>query len=401
MKRERISEFEDLLSLWKGKEQEFIYFSDINNAMTTRGWYTRKTVRRLEEMQRQRIIEKSKKGEKGARARYRPTLLAMEFDANKFFEQIRASTTKTGQFFKENESLLVYGIPTKDRLNETERDVLDHSLDKIEDAFENLFRLKQSIKNRGTTSSLTDSSLLKSLVLDRIAERFRDMVFTEAEIRAADQHRKGESDGIVKLLIETAKKHNIPLSRSDNWVELERKIIEAERLDDSASIYSPKSDQDADLAIMKTLHPQNIAKFELDPFGQLQKLIDSWQPANYDMKKGISVATNRPFDEADLYYIALAFERQMVFDFHESALTVKSIRALADWSMLTLKLGAENHERLIRCIYHFWKEGQKPRPKRTEVDLSLNLVFSRLLKHRLRELHQRSWQLLRPGFQQQ
>lgn len=72
-KQKWVSEFGDILTLWKGKEERDLTFSEINEAMAKKGWYPRKVIRRLDEMVKQRLLEKSKNGRKGAQARFKPT----------------------------------------------------------------------------------------------------------------------------------------------------------------------------------------------------------------------------------------------------------------------------------------------------------------------------------------
>lgn len=363
MKQEWITEFGEILQLWKGKEEQYLIFSDIKNEMTKKGWYDRKVIRRLDEMISQRLIEKSKKGKKGAQALYKPTILAREFDANSFFERIRQSSTKKGLFLKEEESLLVYGIPSRDKMTNLESSVLDHALGQIEDAFEKLFQLKQSIKAREAIGQPMDEELLIDFVKEKIASRLGNMIYTEAELKLSEEVRKEEIHGLAEMMIETAKKSNITYADSIEIITEEKRLMDRDSPRVETPIYVPKEGYDADLAIMKTLSPNRLAEFELDPFGQLQKLIESWEPADFDKKEGHYVARNPPyFDDADIFYIAEAFVRHMTpapaFLSSKEWLTVAQIEKLADCGWLTLKLGAETHQKLIRCIYHFWKEHQ-------------------------------------------
>jgi len=64
-------EYNSILSLWKGKEKEALCFSEIATAMTKKGWYSKKVNRRLDEMVKQHILEKEKKGIRGAASHYR------------------------------------------------------------------------------------------------------------------------------------------------------------------------------------------------------------------------------------------------------------------------------------------------------------------------------------------
>ncbi|NLD66572.1 MAG: hypothetical protein GX648_08380 [Crenarchaeota archaeon] len=351
------------MSLWKGKEEQYLTFTEINIEMAKKGWYVRKVIRRLEEMLKQRLVEKTKNGRKGAQARYKPTVSAHEFDANSFFERIRQASIKTGLFFKKEASLFVYGMPSKEKLTNLECLVLDHALGKIEDAFEKLFLLKQSINARETNGQAMDEELLVDFVKENIAERFGNMIYTEAELKLSEETRKGEFHGLAQMMIRTAEKSNVIYGDSDEIIEEEKRLLIRDSARLERPIYVPKVGYDADLAIMKTLSPNRLAEFELDPFGQLQKLIESWEPTNFDKKEGRYVARNQPFfDDADLYYIAEAFVRHMTpapaLPSSQEWLTVAQIDKLADCGWLTLKLGAENHEKLIRCIYHFWKEHQ-------------------------------------------
>ncbi len=392
MKPEWVAEFGEMLSLWKGKEKEYLTYSEIKDEMAKKGWYVRKVIRRLDEMIKQRLIEKSKNGRKGAQARYKPTVLAHEFDENSFFERIRQSSTKTGLFLKEEESLLVYGIPSREKLTNLESSVLDHALGQIEDAFKKLFLLKQSIKARESVGQAMDQELLVDFVKEKIAKRLGNMIYTEAELKLSEEAHKGEFHGLAEMLIEAAKKSNITYGDSEEIIEEEKRRIDRDSPRLETPVYVPKDGYDADLAIMKTLPPHRLAEFELDPFGQLQKLIESWEPGDFDKTMvwqdqvsgethiGGWVARNPPFfDDADLYYIAEAFVRHMTpapaLSSSQEWLTVSQIDKVADCGWLTLKLGAENHEKLTRCIYHFWKEHQadvKAKQKAEEAWLKLS-----------------------------
>ena len=178
MEKDRKEEFNEILSLWKeeaGQEEKFLHFAEIRDKMLKKNilkepkkWYEKKVQRRLNEMCGKNILEKKKNGPRGAEALYRPTFEAEEFDANHFFEDIRESSKRKGLVLKENESLLVYGIPSRENLTSLESSVLDHTLSQIEDAFDKLVLLKQSIKARKAVGQTVDEELLALFVKENI-----------------------------------------------------------------------------------------------------------------------------------------------------------------------------------------------------------------------------------------
>jgi hypothetical protein len=116
-----------------------------------------------------------------------------------------------------------------------------------------------------------------------------------------------------------------------------------------SSLYAPVGG-DGDLAIIKILPKYYLAEYMLNPYSQLKKLVNSWKKYHFGEKQ-------RCFDDVDLFYLARAFVIQM--SPRDSSLTLKQIEQLAGWKKLTLELGSiDNHEKLIRCIYHFFEEHQ-------------------------------------------
>jgi hypothetical protein len=382
MMKDRKDEFSEILSLWKGQEAEFIQYAVIRDKMLKKNtlkdpkkWYEKKVQRRLEEMRKQQIIERKKNGLKGAEAFYKPTFEAKEFDANHFFEEIRESSKQKSLVIKENESLFVYGIPSRENLTSLENSVLDHTLSQIEDAFEKLFLLKQSIKARKAVGQPIDQELLINFLKEKIADRLGNMIYTEAELKLSEEPRKEQYHGLAELIIETAKKSNITYEDSDEILSEEKRQMELDSPRLQSTIYVPKG-TDADLAILKTLPSCRLAEYELNPYSQLLKLIESWEPSDFDENllwsdsfsgetvKGGRVARNpRYFDDADIFYLAQAFVRHMSPTVRsESSLTFGQIEQLAGWGKLDLlivaKDGTKQREKLVRSIYHFWKEHQ-------------------------------------------
>jgi hypothetical protein len=379
MMKDRKDEFSEILSLWKGQEEKYLNFSDIvakmdkrNVPMKPKKWYVKKVNRRLDEMVHQHILEKKKNGTRGAEALYKPTFEAQEFDANHFFEGIRESSKQKGLINKENESLLLYGIPKKETLTPIEREILEHIIELIENSFENLFLLKKSITGREQIGAPLDSELIFNYVREATAKIFGNMITTEAELKATKEASKSRFHGACEMIIEVAKKSNIHLDSAEEIISQEQKLMDYDTPHLESPIYVPKG-SDADLAILKTLASYRLAEYELNPFSQLAKLIDGWEPSDFDENivwrdpfsgetvKGRRVARNpRYFDDADIFYLAQAFVRHMSPTIRsESSLTFEQMERLAEWGKLPLKLGgAKNHEKLIRCIYHFWKEQQ-------------------------------------------
>jgi hypothetical protein len=361
------SDFSEILSLWaRGDENNWLHFTEIGERMDKKNqfcnkkrWYTKKVQRRLDLMVKQRILEKEKKGANpSAAARYRPTFEANEFDANQFFEGIRNSCKQKGLILKEEESLLVYGITSRENLTNLERAVLDHTLGQIEDAFENLLLLKQSIKAREIVGQPMDSELLSNFVKYAIAAHLSNRISTEAELILSEESRKEQFSGFIEAIVKVAKRNKIVLRDSGELIAEEKKLMvhDAKRLD--FPIYVPIG-SDADLAILKTLPPYRLEEYELNPFSHIRKLIENWE---VDFKEDLTIMTRKPnsFDDADLFHIAQAFVRHMSpLPCREGALTFDQIERLAEWGRLTVLLGtAMNHEKLVRCVYHFWSEHQ-------------------------------------------
>lgn len=370
MEKDRKEEFNEILSVWKERqrqEEEFLHFADIRDKMLKKNtpkepkkWYEKKVQRRLAEMCEQKILEKKKNGPRGAEAQYKPTFEAKEFDINHFFKDIRESSKQKGLVIRENESLLVYGIPKKETLTPLESAILQHIVEQIENSFENLFLLKKSIKAREKIGEPLDAQLITNYVKEKIAEKFSNMIATEAELKGTEEHRKGKLHGMGEMMIEAAKKNNIRLEGAEELTKQEQELMNYSKWHSDFSIYVPKG-PDADLAILETLGPDRLAEYELNPFNQLIKLIESWETSDFDETQGCYVArTPRRFDDADIFYLAQAFVRHMSpMPQCESSLTRGQIERLAEWGKLPFELGSTNsHEKLIRCIYLFWKEHQ-------------------------------------------
>lgn len=365
MIKDRKDEFNEILSLWNGKEDQSLHFSDIlselskkNEAGKTPRWYPKKVNRRLDEMVEQHLLDKKKNGTRGADAQYKPAFDAQEFNANLFFEGIRESCKQKGLINKENESLILYGLPKKETLTPIEKKILQHIIGQIEASFENLFLLKKSIKARENSRQPFEPQLIENYVRERIANIFGNIITTEAELKAAEEARKGRFHGLGEMITEVAKKVNISLGDTEELISQEQKLMDYNTHRLESQIYIPKG-PDTDLAIIKTLPSFRLEEYELNPYSQLLKLIESWEPADYDKYQGCYNARNpRRFDDADIFYIARSFVRHMSPICHsDSSLTLEQIERLAEWGKLTLKLGsAKNHEKLIRCIYLFWTE---------------------------------------------
>ena len=332
------------------------------------------------------------------------TFGAKGFDIYTFFEDIRDSCTKKRQVITSNESLLVYGIP-KEKLNPIEEQILSHLLKQIDNAFENLLLLKTSITARETMGAPLHIELIMNYAREKTAKVLGDLVIAEAEQKTVENYRakKEKYHGLVENIPDIIKKFNNCLD--DTGKVIFQKIIDAEYLEYYLSYLSIQERKNYDdciphcgstdcvketeshLAILKTLPPIALEEYELNPYKQLTKLIDNWTPHNFYEKMYVSsvgkiaqkakssrkkrvIKANKAhnlntckkrkmFDDTDIFYLAKAFFIHFtpLFSRKESSLTLEQIVFLAECSELPLKLnGYDKHEKLIRCIFHFWKE---------------------------------------------
>jgi hypothetical protein len=391
-------EYSSILRLWEGKEEEYLHFSEIAAEMAKKGWYSKKVNRRLDEMVENHILDKNKTGIRGAESRYRKTEVTKEFDIIRFFEDIRKSCTKKRLIIKDghlprsyrqnrprpgqdNSSLLVYGIPTEEKLTLLEQGILEHFLKQIDDAFENLLLLKNSIKARETINAPLHSELILNYTREKIEKFLGKFVITEAEITAEIK----DFYNIIENMSNVVKKFNISgysaeRNNYDNFLLTLTGLsvyVQKNYTDDRNHVpnswYIPKG-SDSHLAILKTLPPSALEEYERDPHRQILELIADWIDSFFDEKCKWNALSKRSwFDDADIYHMSQTFVNHMAPGIRESPFTLEKIAFLAELETLTIKLkGRENHEKLIRCIFHFWQNHQNivQATKKQEEELS-------------------------------
>ncbi|MCL2643436.1 MAG: hypothetical protein FWD52_08025 [Candidatus Bathyarchaeota archaeon] len=401
MKKNYNDEFNEVLSLWKDPDITSLHFAEIveklkqKNILQPKKWYTKKVQRILNKMVEQRLLTKDKMGAAlSSPSCYKPTEEAPEFNIHRYFENIRKTSTQKKLVFQQNESLIVYGIPKEKELTSTEQHILKHILDRIESSFESLYLLKQSIRRRKTIGEdVLDADLIETYVREEICDYFGKKLTIKANLKGSEESRKREIHGLGEMLLEVAKEVNVysdeklcsiyPYLVNDDKREVAylENVINIEKKPCFISpTYAPIG-MDGDLAIIKTLPEHYLEEHMLDPYKQLNVLIEMFQP-NYEpypqsektvselpaelveffkdpcdkCDEHIDIKKNDRFDDADLFHIADQFVKHMTF---EHTLTLEQIKKLAEWKKLPLKLyGGDNHEKLVRCIYHFFEEHQ-------------------------------------------
>ena len=394
MKKNYNDEFNEVLSLWKKPDITALHFAEIveklkqKNILQPKKWYTKKVQRILNKMVDLRLLTKDKMGTAlSSSSLYKPTEEAPEFNIYHYFENVRKSSTQKKLVFQKNESLIVYGIPKEKELTLTEQHILKHILDRIETSFESLYLLKQSIRQRKTIGEdVLDADLIETYIREEICDYFGKKLTVKANLKGGEESRNRKIHGLGEMLLEVAKEVNVysdeklysiyPYMVNDDKREVAylEGVINIEKTPCFISpTYAPVG-MDGDLAIIKTLPEHYLEEHMLNPYKQLNDLIEMFHPKLVEFFKDpcdkcderIDVKKNDFFDDVDLFHMADQFVKRMTF---EHTLTLEQIKKLAEWEKLPLKLyGGDNHEKIVRCIYHFFEEYQNTVKKLQEAD---------------------------------
>lgn len=378
-----MAEYEKILNLWKGKnENDSIQFCEIQKAMIDGfNWYPKKVTRMLNEMIKGPLPlltqiknrKNGKPGVKGTRTFYKRTQLAYEFDLNSFFNEIREKSQKDRHILENDKSFIIYGIPPEKELTDIERKILDHISARFKQSFHNLLLLKLSIIARKKINQPMETELIESYIRERIGEDMSSLIWRKAwdmgrELQGEPMLEVAKTYGLTYGGNEPTENEFRVVNGNDVFAK-EMNDLSKKRISDEQKFineliklerkwYDPKtsflypdswvSKEEGSLAILETTSPEIIHTWAHNPFLFLRRLIEQWEPANPPS-----------LDVADIFYLAKAFVNHMVpFSRSMEYLTMITIRKLSDWRWLTLRLGPEKHERLIRCIYYFWKECQ-------------------------------------------
>jgi hypothetical protein len=358
-------ETEKIYGLWNGKEEKYLRCSEIVKELTEKeNWNERKVYRRLSAMLFYGWLDKVEDGQKGNRrsspnTAYRPSAKHKVYNANAFFDKIRAKIDQPLMIKdcheNRNESLLVYGIPPEEELTAIEQSILYHLLNQVERAFDNLFLLKLSIRGRREVNRPLESELIENYIKDTIAEDHADKIFEEADIKVCEQNRCDPNfclRGEMMVRIATAK-YGLMAGCFENLIKSEREYLGPNVPSLDAGIYV--SQNDSYIALLKMLKSEQLAEYQLNLFDVLRDRIKLFQ-SDRDNNGNLYVKRKpSEFDDADIFYLAKSFSNRMKF-----TLTLNEICSLSNWFLLKKEMGknTNNHEKLIRCIYYFWKQHQ-------------------------------------------
>lgn len=297
------------------------------------GWYERKTIRRLAEMVKLELLEKDKEGIKGARSRYRTTDKTHEYEAYSFFDRIRKITQEKGLINREKESLLIYGLPPRNKLTPLEIEIFDQIVRRFADTFWDLYLLKNSIKARAGSGQQLDEELVKNYLLQEMGDALKQEWW--------DEVYNGEFDSKIKNLIQFAR---------DKCIEIEAGPFLNIEKQGFGYVYSPWSSFDeACSAILAMLSPDAMKEYALDSYNYLKDTIEY-----FEQKK-------LPLSDKNFVLIARDFLRRERLI--ENPHVRERIIGLRRWPWLRLKIGSEATEKLLRIIYYLW---QKYKEKATE-----------------------------------
>jgi len=294
-----------------------------------------------------RLLEKRKKGPKGARAYYRTTSKAHEYSVYAFFDRIREDSQEKGWIAKERESLLVYGIPPKNEMSSLEKEILDHILNKIYAAFFDLYLLKKSIIARNKVDQPIDYDLVTNYLLQKAGDLFKWQLWNEV------YDAKTEED--ISNLIGFAKKRGIEIAEPNRFIEIEKKWMSP-----NVPIYSPmykpwSSFEEACLAVLTLLSPDMIEEYALESYSYLKQIIGKLKDENI------------PLTDRSLVIIARDFLKRERMS--KKPYTLDRILALRRWSWLRLEIGSETTEKLVKIIYYLWRKSKERLARRDKKQL--------------------------------
>jgi len=342
-----LSNYDEILSLWKSREGEWLRFSQIESQLEKKRWYQRKIIRYLERMVFLRLLEKRKKGSKGARAYYRTTNKAHEYSVYAFFDRVREDSQEKGWIAKERESLLVYGIPPKNELSPLEKEILGHILDKIYVAFFDLYLLKKSIIARNKVDQPIDYDLVANYLLQKAGDLFKWQLWNEVY--------DAETEDDISNLIGFAKKRGIEIAEPNRFIEIEKKWMSP-----NVPIYSPvhkpwSSFEEACLAVLTMLSPDLIEEYALESYNYLKQIIVKLKERNI------------PLTDKSLVIIARDFLKRERLS--KKPYTLDRILALRRWPWLRLEIGSETTEKLVKIIYYLWIKSKERLTRREKKQL--------------------------------
>jgi len=342
-----LSKYDEVLTLWKGKEAKWLRFTEIKNQLEKQGWYEKKVIRYLKKMVFLMLLEKRKKGIKGARSRYRTTDKAHEYSAFSFFDRIRSRSQEIGWFIEEKKSLLVYGIPPNSELSPLEKEILDQILKQAYEAFFNLYLLKKSIMAREKVGQPIDYDLIVNHLLQRAGEEFKRQLWNEMY--------DAETEDDISNLISLARKRGIEITRPDRFLEIEKNWMST-KLRVYSPMYQPWSNfEEACLAVLTMLSPDLIEEYALESYNYLKQIVGKLKDENI------------PLTEESLVIIARDFLKRERLS--KKPYTRERILALRTWSWLRLNMKSEATEKLVKIIYYLWQKSKETTKERKETQL--------------------------------
>ena len=338
-----MSDFDPILELWKGREDEELQFCDIKDALEPEGWNERRILRYLSRMVRWGILTKRKSGSKGARAFYQTTDKAHAYGMYQFFQRVRNHSYEEDQVMKVRDAFTVFGIPKQETLTALEQKILTHFLFRMDDAFSNLHMLRESIVARMEQNQPTDDNLVLNFLFSSVSESFK------SELQHAVYRSENEQE--IRSLIDIAKSWNLWFDDPTPYFEVEDQWLDPER-----PVYKIKpyrSFEASCLAAMMLVSPDLMEEYALNSFNHVKRVVEHL------------VQDKKTLSDRDLLLLAKAFVKR---EQHPDSFVVKTrIKGLKSWPWLRITIGGGNALKLAKIAYYLWEQRQnRDKIRRTE-----------------------------------